>query len=98
MQNGILLEQENKKLRAAKAAQKQKRARINRRIAYEAGISVREAQEDLQAHEASLQPTAPSPAAPVQPIQQKATPARRHQYICSICGATGHKPPACPVR
>ena len=30
MQNGILLEQENKQLRAANATQKQKRARKNR--------------------------------------------------------------------
>ncbi len=51
MQNGILLEQENKELRAANIVQKQKRARVNRRIAYEAGVSVQEAQEHLQARE-----------------------------------------------
>lgn len=77
MQNGILLEQENKELRAANAVQKQKRARINRHIAYEAGISVQEAQEHLQAREPIIQPTVPSPAAPTQPIQQAAAPARR---------------------
>jgi hypothetical protein len=40
MQNGILLEQENQDLRAANAVQKQKRARTNRHIAYQAGVSV----------------------------------------------------------
>ena len=75
MQNGILLEQENKELRASNAAQKQKRARINRRLPYEAGVSVQEAQEHLQAREPIIQPTAPSPAAPAQPIQQVVAPA-----------------------
>lgn len=98
MQNGILLEQENKELRAANAVQKQKRARINRRIAYEAGVSVQEAQEHLQAREPIIQPTAPSPVAPGEPTQQAVAPARRRQYTCSICGETGHKSPRCLVR
>ncbi|KAF7133981.1 hypothetical protein CNMCM5793_005507 [Aspergillus hiratsukae] len=45
MHNGILLEQENKQLHAINTVQKQKRARVNRRMAYEEGISVQEAQE-----------------------------------------------------
>ena len=42
MQNGILLEQEVKELRAANAVQRQKRARINVYIAYDTGTSVLE--------------------------------------------------------
>lgn len=98
MQNGILLEQENKQLRAANAVQKQKRARVKRHIAYEAGISVQEAQEHLQAREPMIQPTAPSPAAPGQPIQQAIAPTRRRQFTCSLCNQVGHRANRCLVR
>lgn len=51
MQNSILLKQEIKELHTANAGQKQKRARINRLIAYKAGISVQKAQKHLKAYE-----------------------------------------------
>ena len=98
MQNGILLEQEIKELRAANAVQKQKRARVSRQIAYDTGTSVLESQGHRVAREASLQPIAPSPATPGQPIQLAAAPAQRRQFACSICGEKGHKAPRCPVR
>ena len=98
MQNGILLEQEVRQLRAANEVQRQKRARIHRHIAIDTGTSVLEAQGHLQAHEAGLQPIAPSPATPGQPIQPAPAPAQRRQFTCSICGVKGHKAPRCPVR
>lgn len=95
MQNGILLEQENKELGAANAAQKQKRAPINRHLAHEAGISVQEVQEHLQACEPIIQPTALSPAAPAQPIQRAAAPARPRQFTCSLCNQVEHRANQC---
>ncbi|ODM16160.1 hypothetical protein SI65_08594 [Aspergillus cristatus] len=85
MHNGILLEQENKQLRAENTVQKQKRAHINRHIAYEEDISVQGAQELIQAPEPIQEPPAPSPAQLAQPVLPAPAPARRRLPTCGKC-------------
>ena len=98
MTNVLLVAQENKQLRAENEKQKQKRRRSNRQILGLVGPSVQEAQEHLHAYEAGLQPRAPSPATPGQPIPPAAAPAQRRQFTCSLCNQIGHRANQCLVR
>ena len=95
MQNGILLEQENKQLRAANATQKQKRARKNRWIAHDNGLSVREALELEEAHEEPSQAILAPPS-----LLPRDTPApkTRRPPQCTNCGQIGHKRNSCKAR
>jgi hypothetical protein len=98
MQNGILLEQENQELRAANAVQKQKRARTKRHIAYQAGVSVQEAQELIRSTEPPFNPVEPVPKGGVQTVQTTIAPPKKRAYACSICGVVGHKANQCNQR
>ena len=95
MQNGILLEQENKQLRAANATQKQKRARKNRWIAHDNGLSVREALELKEAHEEPSQAILAPPS-----LLPRDTPApkTRRPPQCTNYGQIGHKRNSCKAR
>lgn len=92
MHNGILLEQENKQLRAANAVQRQKRSRANRWVEYDAGVSVQEAQEREQAHNQVFQARTPSMIAAQ---QASYTPVSRRPPKCGKCGQLGHKRNMC---
>jgi hypothetical protein len=94
----LLVEQENKDLRAENTKQKKKRARTNRREAYNTGISVQEAHEHTQAPELIPQAPALPPALPTQRIQIAAAPSQRRLPKCGKCEEIGHKRNACPVR
>ena len=98
MHNGILLEQENKLLRAANEAQKRKRARTHRRMALEGGVSVQEIQELIQAPEPIVRPPTPCLPAPAEPNQPALAPARRRLPTCGKCREVGHRSNNCPVR
>jgi hypothetical protein len=98
MQNGILLEQENQKLRAANTVQKQKRARTNRHIAYQAGASVQEAQELVRSTEQPIPPVPPVLDDRGQPVQTTIAPPKRRAYTCSVCNQVGHRINQCPQR
>lgn len=63
MQNDILLEQENKKLCAGNATQRERRARKTRLIAQNHGLFVRKAPELKEARDSSLQ-AIPGPRVP----------------------------------
>jgi hypothetical protein len=95
MQNGILLEEENKQLRAANATQRQKRARVNRWIAHDNGLSVQEALEVEEAHNQFFQPRTGPRVAPAQATQ---APVTRRLPKCGNCSEIGHKKNACPRR
>jgi hypothetical protein len=98
MQNGILLEQENRDLRAANAVVKQKRARVNRHIAYHAGVSVQEAQELIRSTEPPFNPVQPVPEDGVQTNQTAIAPPTRRAFTCSGCNQVGHRLNQCTQR
>jgi hypothetical protein len=98
MQNGILLEQEIKDLRAANAVVKQKRTRTNRHIAYQAGVSVQEAQELIRSTEQPNPPVQPVPEDGVQTNQTTIAPPKRRTYTCSVCNQVGHRMFQCTQR
>ncbi|CBF70985.1 hypothetical protein AN4391.2 [Aspergillus nidulans FGSC A4] len=93
MQKGILLEQENRALRAENAIQRRKRARTHRWIAHDNGLSVQEATELEEAHNASFQ-AIPGPCGP--PAEGAQTPKARALPTCSTCHRIGHRRNACP--
>ncbi|CBF76571.1 hypothetical protein AN4877.2 [Aspergillus nidulans FGSC A4] len=88
MQKGILLEQENRALRAENAIQRRKRARTHRWIAHDNGLSVQEATELEEAHNASFQ-AIPGPCGP--PAEGAQTPKARALPTCSTCHRIGHR-------
>lgn len=94
MQNGIL-EEENKQLHAANATQRQKRARVNRWIAQDNGLSVQEALELEETHNQFFQPRTGLRDAPVQATQ---APVTRRLPKCGNCSEIGHKKNVCPRR
>jgi hypothetical protein len=98
MQNGILLEQENQDLRTANAVVKQKRARTNRHIAYQAGVSVQEAQERIRSTEPPINPVQPVPEDGVQTNQTAIAPPKRRVFTCSGCNQVGHRLNQCTQR
>jgi hypothetical protein len=91
MQNGILLKQENQALHAENTVQKQKRARTKRHIAYQAGVSVQEAQELIRSTEQPIPPVPPVPDDLVQPDQTTIAPPKRRAFTCSVCNQAGHR-------
>ena len=93
MQKGILLEQENRALRAENAIQRQKQARTQRWIAHNNSLSVQEATELEEAHNASFQ-AIPGPCGP--PAEGAQTPKARALPTCSTCHRIGHRRNACP--
>ncbi|KAJ5568130.1 hypothetical protein N7450_001957 [Penicillium hetheringtonii] len=95
MQNGIFLEQENKQLREENTVQKKKRTRTTRWIAHDNGLSVQEAMELEEAHNAFFQ-AIPGPRVP--PAQDTQTPKARALPKCGNCSEIGHKKNACPNR
>lgn len=92
MQNGILLEQENKQLRAANATQRQKRARRSRWITYDEGLSVQEAQEREEAQNQARRALGEESAQATQAPKTRALPK------CGKCSDIGHRRTACPRR
>ena len=95
MQNGILLEEENKQLRAANTTQRQKHARVNRWIAHDNGLSVRETLELEETHNQFFQPRTGLREAPAQATQ---APVTRRLPKYGNCSEIGHKRNACPRR
>jgi hypothetical protein len=93
MQNGILLEAENKLLRDEHNIQKKKRERTTRWIAHEDGLSVQEALQLQEAHNSFFQ-ARPGPRVP--PAQASETPKPRALPKCGNCGEIGHRKTACP--
>jgi hypothetical protein len=98
MQNGILLKQEIKGLRAANAVQAKKRARVNRHIAYQGGVSVQEAQEPIRPTEPPINPVQPVPEDGVQTNQTATAPPKRRAFTCSGCNQVGHRLNQCTQR
>ena len=98
MHQGILSEQENKQLRAENEKTKKKRARTQRRVAHEGGISVGEAQELFQLVEQPNQAVEPVLNQAVPPVQSQPEPPRRRLPTCGKCRNIGHKSNACPER
>jgi hypothetical protein len=92
IEQGIFLEDENHRLRAANLAQRQKRARVHRWTAHDDGLSVREAQELEEAHEVSTQATQ---ALEVLQAQDTQAPSTRRPPRCSKCWQIGHKRNTC---
>ncbi|KAJ5614365.1 hypothetical protein N7528_008019 [Penicillium herquei] len=90
--NGILLEQENKQLRATNTIQRQKRARANRWVEYDAGITVQGAQEREQADNQPFQARTP---AMITAQQASYTPVARRPPKCGKCGELGHRRNMC---
>lgn len=95
MQEGILMEQEIKGLRTALATQKQKQARASRWISHDQGLSVREAVELEEAHNAFFQ-AIPGPRVPQ--AQDARAPKPRALPKCGNCSEIGHKKNSCPNR
>ena len=98
MHNGILLEQENQALRAAHAVQKQKRARTKRHTAYQAGVSVQEAQGLIRSTEQPIPPVPPVLDDVVQSDQTTVAPPTRRAFTCSVCNQVGHRLNQCTQR
>ena len=98
MHNGILLEQENQALRAAHAVQKQKRARTKRHTAYQAGVSVQEAQGLIRSTEQHIPPVPPVLDDVVQSDQTTVAPPTRRAFTCSVCNQVGHRLNQCTQR
>jgi hypothetical protein len=73
--------------------QKQKRARSNRQIAREQGLSVQEGRELILGRN---QPSKGQPTASTEAIQLASQPISRAPPKCSGCGTRGHKISACP--
>lgn len=98
MHQDILSEQENKQLRAENEKTKNKRARTQRRVAHEGGVSVGEAQELFQLVEQPNQAVGPVLNQAVPPVQSQPEPPRRRLPTCGKCRNIGHKANACPER
>ena len=95
MHQTAFLTKEVGELRAANAKKKQKRARSNRQIAREQGLSVQEGRELISRPN---QPSEGQPTASTEAIQLASQPISRAPPRCSDCHELGHKRNQCPKR
>jgi hypothetical protein len=87
MNSAIFLAHENSALRAENEKKRQKRARTNRWVSNQGGISVEEALQASQASPEVVEPAIPPPVeVPAAPLQ----PRRRAPPTCSDCRNIGH--------
>jgi DDE superfamily endonuclease len=89
------LAKEVRDLRAANERKKQKRARSNKQIAREQGLSVQEGRELILRRN---QPSEGQPTASTEAIQLASQPISRAPPRCSDCHELGHKRNQCPKR
>lgn len=90
-----MLKAENKQLRNKNTIQKKKRACTTRWIAHEDGLSVQEALELEEAHNAFFR-AIPGPRVP--PAQGTQVPRTRALPKCGNYSEIGHKKNSCPTR
>ncbi|EED24169.1 conserved hypothetical protein [Talaromyces stipitatus ATCC 10500] len=95
MNDLVLVQKENRDLRAAHGKEKQKRQKSKKQISIEHGITGEEAQALVQDQVEASQAVTTAPGEPELPASQAVV---RRQFRCSGCGVEGHKINRCPNR
>ncbi|EED11907.1 conserved hypothetical protein [Talaromyces stipitatus ATCC 10500] len=95
MNDLVLVQKENRDLRAAHGKEKQKRQKSKKQISIEHGITGEEAQALVQDQVEASQAVTTAPGELELPASQAVV---RRQFRCSGCGVEGHKINRCPNR
>ena len=93
-----MLEKENRDLRAANEARKQKKKRSKKRIRRTEGLSIQEARDLLSSSNQAVEALDPVHPGPAPVANETDTPRQRALPKCSGCGGIGHKINRCPKR